>query len=147
MPEIAQAHALHQKRKIQSAFQKSITLCFLVGFSFTGLLFLFSAPISTFVFKEPLCKNYIRTICFMCPFLYCNATLSNIMHGLGKTIFSFFINVITLILRLFLTYQYVPLLGMQGYLIILLLSQILLFSLQLWILKKTLFTEKSISPY
>lgn len=147
MPEIAQAQALHQKKKIQSAFHKSITLCFLVGFSFTGLLFLFSVPISTFIFKEPLCTNYIRTICFMCPFLYCNATLSSIMHGLGKTVFSFLINVTTLILRLFLTYLYVPVLGMQGYLLILLISQILLFLLQLWVLNKTLFTEKSISRY
>jgi len=138
MPEISQAQALGNKGRIENAFRKSVHICFIMGFLFTGILFLFSTPISLYVFKEPLCAGYIRTICFMCPFMYCNSTLSSIMHGLGKTISSFIFTVFTLSIRLALTYLCVPHFGMQGYLLIMLISQILLFIMQMCILQKTL---------
>lgn len=138
MPEVSQAQAHGQNKTIQNAFKKSIFFCFIMGFAFTAILFAFSKPISIYVFKEPLCAVYIRTLCFMCPFMYCNTTLSSIMHGLGKTISSFMITVITLTMRLILIYICVPKLGMQGYLFIMLISQILLFFMQMWILKKAI---------
>lgn len=138
MPEISQAQAHGQNKTIQNAFKKSIFFCFIMGFAFTTILFAFSKPISIYIFKEPLCAVYIRTLCFMCPFMYCNTTLSSIMHGLGKTISSFMITVITLTMRLVLIYICVPKLGMQGYLFIMLMSQILLFCMQMRILKKAI---------
>ena len=61
----------------------------------------------------------------MCPFLYLNTTLTSILHGLGKTGYSFFLNMASLMLRLFFVFYAVPLYGIKGYLIGMLLSQLL----------------------
>ena len=61
---------------------------------------------------------------FLCPFLYLATTMSSILHGLGKTGISFFINTGSLLIRLLFIHFLIPVLGIRGYLYGLLASQL-----------------------
>ena len=74
----------------------------------------------------------------MSPFLYKNSTLSSILHGLGKTMQSFFYGVASLLVRLAFVFFTIPVFGIKGYLWALLASQILLSILQLISLRRYL---------
>ena len=78
------------------------------------------------VFRSNLAGYFICELSFLCPFLYLNSTLSGILQGLGKATGLFVCNVVTLLLRLAIIFAAVPLVGMEGYLWGLLISQIVL---------------------
>lgn len=131
LPAISEAHALGEKNTISRYLTRSVQGCLLLGFFFTTVFFLGSPLISSLLFREPLAGTYIRTLSFICPFLYINGTLTGIMHGLGRTFSVFLYSTICLAVRLPVIYFLVPRFGMQAYLVVLLASQILLTVLQI----------------
>lgn len=138
LPAVSEAQALHQERTISRAVRRSTHYCLLLGFACLFFFFFFGPALGKFVFHEERAGNYLRILGFMCPFLYINSTLASILHGLGKTIHSFFYNVASLLVRLGFVFFLIPIAGIQGYLWALLVSQLLLSGLQLFSLKNYL---------
>lgn len=138
LPTVSEAQALHREHTIARAVHRSVHYCLLLGF-FCLLFFLFSGPaLGKFVFHQEKAGSYLQILGFMCPFLYMNSTLSSILHGLGKTIPSFFYGVASLLVRLAFVFYCIPVFGIKGYLWALLASQLLLSILQLFSLRKYL---------
>lgn len=138
LPAVSEAQALHQDRTIARAVHRSVHYCLLLGFTCL-LLFLFSGPVlGKFIFHQERAGSYLQILGFMCPFLYMNSTLSSILHGLGKTMQSFFYGVASLLIRLAFVFFTIPVFGIKGYLWALLASQILLSLLQLISLRRYL---------
>ena len=76
-----------------------------------------------FLFHSPSAGDFIVTLAWMCPFLYTNNTLLSILNGIGKTNLSFFINAISLVIRIAGVLLFIPKIGIYGYLWGLLISQ------------------------
>lgn len=138
LPTVSEAQALHQDRTIARAVRRSVNYCLLLGFACL-ILFLLTGPIlGKVVFHQERAGSYLQILGFMCPFLYMNSTLSSILHGLGKTMRSFFYSVASLLVRLAFVFFTIPVFGIKGYLWALLASQILLSILQLIPLRRYL---------
>ena len=93
-----------------------------------GFFFLFLCAgelVGTLLFDSPLAGQLIVMMGFLCPFLYLNTTLTSILHGLGKTGYSFGLSMSSLLLRLLFVFQAIPVYGIKGYLIGMLLGQLL----------------------
>lgn len=131
LPTISEAQALQDHKRIRYYLIRCIQGCLLLGLGFTGILLLFGNFISHTLFQQTLASPYIKTISFICPFLYINGTLTGILHGLGKTFSLFVLHCLSLLVRLMMVYLAVPRYGMQSYLLALLLSQCLLLGLQI----------------
>ena len=123
LPIVSAAEENKQNHTISKAINKSITYCALLGGICTLFFFLFGRMIGNILFHSSLCGEYITTLSFICPFLYITTTLNSILHGLGKTITTFFINVTALSIRILFVFFLIPKIGIIGYLIGLLLSQ------------------------
>lgn len=138
LPTVSEAQALHQERTIARAVHRSVHYCMLLGF-FCLCFFLLSGPaLGKFIFHQEKAGSYLQILGFMCPFLYMNSTLSSILHGLGKTMRSFFYSVASLLVRLAFVFFCIPVFGIKGYLWALLASQLLLSVLQIFSLRKYL---------
>ncbi len=94
-------------------------LC-LCGFLFLG------DWMGTELFHSELAGHFIVTLGFICPFLYLDTTLSSILQGLGMAGRIFFSNVVCLLIRLLFVFFAIPVIGMQGYLWGILVSQLVL---------------------
>lgn len=138
LPTVSEAQALRQDRTIARAVHRSVRYCLLLGFFCLGFFLLFGPAVGRFVFHHDKAGSYLQILGFMCPFLYMNSTLTSILHGLGKTIRSFFYGVASLLLRLAFVFVCIPAVGIKGYLWALLASQILLSALQLFALRRYL---------
>lgn len=123
LPMVSAAEEKKQTQTISKAINKSITYCALLGSVCTLFFFLFGRLAGNILFHSTLCGTYITTLSFICPFLYITSTLSSILHGLGKTIHTFCINVASLSIRILCIFILIPRMGINGYLIGLLLSQ------------------------
>jgi len=126
LPTISENMALGKKKEVKDTIIQTIQYCSIFGFLCMAFFLFFGKSIGEKVFHSSLAGYFICELSFLCPFLYLNSTLSGILQGLGKTTALFFCNIGSLLVRLTIIYITVPLVGMQGYLWGLLVSQMLL---------------------
>ena len=140
LPEISANMSSNKITKIKKSIIQSIEYCSFLGIFCMGFFLFAGNIIGRRIFHSELAGYFIAQLSFLCPFLYLNTTLSGIIQGLGKTIPLFIFNILSLLLRLGMIFFTVPTIGIKGYLLGLLFSQILLTFLCLIIL----FSKKSL---
>lgn len=126
LPLISENYALGNYDAVRQATVKTVKYCGALGICcMAGFVFLGSWA-GTTLFNSPLAGYFIRTLGFICPFLYLDTTLSSILQGLGKAGHIFVMNVACLLIRLAFVFLAVPRFGITGYLWGLLASQLAL---------------------
>lgn len=124
LPVISEAQENIDFGKIRRATQKTAFFSLLFGLACCILFLCIGMPVGRIVFHNELAGKFIMILSFLCPFLYLATTMSSILHGLGKTGISFFINTGSLLIRLLFVHFLIPFLGIRGYLYGLLASQL-----------------------
>ena len=127
LPEVADLQAVKDRSGFLSLVRKTACSCIAMGSICCVFLFVTGPWIGRWLFHSSLAGTLIRTLAFMCPFLYTNGTLISMINGTGKTSVTFLINGASLSLRLFSVFLLIPLFGILGYLWGMLASQILVF--------------------
>ncbi len=124
LPLISEAQERVDYSKIRRATGKTAT-CSLAFGGLCCVIFLLTGRFAgKFFFHNELAGHFILILSFICPFLYLSTTMSSILHGLGHTGVTFFINTSSLGIRLAFVFLFIPLRGIEGYLWGLLLSQL-----------------------
>lgn len=124
LPIISEAQETGNHFQIKKATRTAILFSSLFG-GICTILFLFLGKLAGQVlFESALAGHFIRTLGFICPFLYLSATMSSILHGLGKTAVTFILNVTALGIRLIFVFLLIPQYGIEGYLWGLLVSHL-----------------------
>ncbi len=126
LPVVSEADENGRHGTIRRLVHRSILYCTLFGALCTAGFLLIGRRAGFFLFHSEMAGSFILTLSFICPLLYLSGALSSILHGLGKTGTTFLLNMIVLVSRLFFIFRLVPLIGIQGYLYGLLLTQLLL---------------------
>ena len=124
MPAVSEADAAGNRRMIGRTVRKCTSFCLALGV-LCSFLFLFAGQwIGQFLFDSRLAGQLIVMLGFLCPFLYLNTALTSILHGLGKTSYTFGLSMSGLLLRLLFVFQAIPSCGIKGYLTGMLLGQL-----------------------
>lgn len=131
MPSVAEMQALGFRKRIRHITGKACTGCLLLGTLCAAGFFLFGPFLGNILFHSPTAGVYIRTMAFICPFLYMNTALVSILHGLGKNVRSLVHNAAGILIRISFVLFAVPAMGIRGYLYGILISEILLSSLHI----------------
>ncbi|MDD2980572.1 MAG: polysaccharide biosynthesis protein [Hespellia sp.] len=126
VPTIAEVKSSDNVQKMKTIIRKVSFSCIFLG----GLCWLFFLLFGNFIgvhlFHSTLAGRFILTLSWICPFLYLNTTLISTLNGLGKTLFTFLFHISSLSVRIIGVFWGIPLLGIQGYMYGLLLSQLTL---------------------
>lgn len=129
LPMISEKHSLKKYDAVRSLTLQTLKYSFFMGFACMTVFSVLGPWLGTFLFDSTLAGRCIRTLGFICPFLYLDTTLSSILQGLGKAGAIFFINITSLLVRLAFVYFAIPVYGIKGYLWGMLAGQIILCSL------------------
>ena len=136
LPMVSEADARGNTDAVKNTTLKTIYSCLLLGAACTLFFFLFGPYLGRFLFHSELAGRYIRSLSLLCPFLYLCTTLSGILHGLGKAVSVFFVNVFSLSLRLLFVFFLIPAFGIDCYILSMVLSQLLSAVFYLFLLYK-----------
>lgn len=136
LPLISKADATGNRTAVRSAYHKTLYSCLFLGCICTLCFLLLGGFAGSFLFGSTLAGRFIRTLSFLCPFLYISTTLSSILHGLGRAGYVFVVNVSSLLLRLAFVFLCIPHFGIESYLAGMLLSHIFQTSCFLCALRK-----------
>ena len=123
LPRISEAQASGQNHTISYVIRRSVTFCCIMGLFFSTVFFLSGKWIGNFLFHSETAGDFIVKLSFICPFLYITSSLGSILHGLGKTYTTLFINIGTLLIRIASVFFLIPETGLSGYILGLLAGQ------------------------
>ena len=96
-----------------------------LGIASTVFFETIGAKFGEYVFHNETVSIFIQILAFLCPFMFLATTLTSIINGLGKTHITFMITALSLAVRILITMKLVPVNGISGYLISLLVSQLM----------------------
>lgn len=136
LPSVSEAKAQKDDYYITNAASLSIKYSLLIGIFSTGIFLLFGEALGQLLFHNQTAGSFLTILSWLCPFIYLATTLSSIMNGLGKTHITFINSIVGLGLRIFFLLFFIPIDGIRGYLISLLVSQLATSFLDYWAIKK-----------
>lgn len=131
MPQVAGLQALGYEKRIRHVIRSTLKTCFFFGTFCTLFFFLFGKPLGFFLFRSETAGIYIKTLAFICPFLYTNTALESILNGLGKPDVCLFHNVAGICIRIAFVILSIPHMGIRGCFYGMLISQLILTLLHL----------------
>ena len=135
LPTISEAQASHNDTAIKKAIRRTISACLALGFTACIVFLLTGSFIGNIIFQNTLAGTFIRTLSWICPFLYLCSTLNSILNGLGYSKATFFIGLSGCSIRILFVYFGIPYIGILAYLYGLITSQIVMTGLALYILR------------
>lgn len=136
LPYISEAQASNNYKKISRAVSKSLYFCLGIGFLCGLFFFVFGSLLGEYLFNSAMAGDFIRTISFICPFLYLRNILMSVVHGLGQTGRSFLFQIIGNACKLAFVFFAIPIFGIHGYLWGLLISELLFCAMYIASLRK-----------
>lgn len=125
LPLVSEAKSSGNMQKVKTAIELSIRYSLYAGSVCTLLFCILGKSMGSMLFHNELSGHYIQVLGFLCPFMYIAGTLTSIMNGLGKTVTTFFISNLSMLVRLAMVYFFIPVYGMEGYMWTILASQIM----------------------
>lgn len=129
LPAVSEAQAASNQKMIEKTASISVKYSLLIGILSTGVFILFGKSLGTIIFHNEAAGSFLVILAWLCPFLYLTTTLGSIINGLGKAHLTFFNSVAGLSVRILFILFLVPKKGISGYLIGLLISQLLISAL------------------
>ena len=124
LPVVSEADAAGNQHTVEKAIHKSVKYGFLLGSAFALIFFLGGPFLGNLLYQNETAGRFISILGFLCPLMYIASTLSSILNGLGKTGLTFLYSMISLLVRLFFVFFLIPVIGINGYLLGLLVSQL-----------------------
>lgn len=129
LPTISEAQAVKNTFLIGKTTAVSIKYSLIIGIMSTGIFLVFGQDLGLAVFNNQEAGQYLITLAWLCPFIYLATILSSIINGLGKAHITFINSVIGSVCKIILLVILIPRLGIQGYLISLLICQLIITAL------------------
>ena len=129
VPEIAESHALGQKRKLFSIMQRVLHFTLLFSFFTAALLLVYGGDLSRLLYRSKDAERYIRLLAPLIPLMYLDTTVDGMLKGMGLQTASMRINILDAAISLLLVWQLIPRVGVSGYLFTIYVSETLNFIL------------------
>ena len=129
LPTVSEAQAMDNEALIGKTSSISIKYSLLIGILSTGIFLAFGGSLGNIIFNSQEAGNYLVILAWLCPLIYLTTTLGSIINGLGKTHITFINNVVGTLCKIFLITILIPQKGITGYLLSLLIGQLIITSM------------------
>lgn len=124
IPELAELKI--QKNTVEIKYVASrvfhLTLVFAAGIS--GIMIFLSQELGTVIYGSAGAGKYICTLAPVIPIMYLDSAVDAMLKGLGEQLYSMKVNIIDSVCSVFMVWLLIPRLGIYGYIIMIIISEI-----------------------
>ncbi|MCC8017459.1 MAG: polysaccharide biosynthesis protein [Lachnospiraceae bacterium] len=124
LPTVSESFHQGKTALVRKAVQRTVQICTILGFTCTFGFLLTGEWIGVHLFHNTLAGVYLKTLCWICPFVFLGSTLGSILHGLGRATATLMINLAASLFRILFICIGIPVIGLKAYLWGMLVSQI-----------------------
>lgn len=125
IPEISSANALHQHGKINRAIEHTLHLTFLSSILIGAVFFAFSGELGVLLYNSEDVGRYLLILAPLTPIMYAESIVDGILKGLNQQVSSLKYSIADSAIRIILILFTVPQWGMNGFLAIMVISNVL----------------------
>ena len=136
IPEFSSLIAKQYKKRILEVCKKVFFVTSIFSIFLSIIFYLFSDKISLLIFHNLECGRYIKILSPIVLFIYTDNVLDSMLKGLNKQFGVMICNIIDLILTICILYFTLPFLGITGYLLAIIVSEIFNFAVSFFQLYK-----------
>jgi len=136
VPAVSEAHAVKNIRQISFTASKAMLFAAVIGFGSASLFVIFSYELGMAIYNQDISRMLIG-LGLMSPFLYMQVVLAGILNGLGFQVFIFRNSLISSVINIAVIYFFVPVRGIDAFVIGWLLSLVVIFALEIRKLQET----------
>lgn len=124
LPEMVEANELQQKEKIKKLTSKTLQFTIISSILIGGLFFTFAYEISEVIYKNTQVGHIIKMLAPIIPFMYIESMITGLLQGLNEQMSSLKYIITDSILRICLVFFLVPTQGLNGFLYVMIISNI-----------------------
>ncbi len=124
IPEFSSLMAKKYKKRILEVCQKVFLVTSIFSIAISIIFFFFANEISLMVFQNLECANYIRILSPLILFMYPDNIMDSMLKGLNKQFGVMICNILDLVLTIGVLYLLLPILGLTGYLLAIIISEV-----------------------
>jgi stage V sporulation protein B len=95
-----------------------------IGIFIVGVFMTFSYELGAAVYKNAEVGQMLRRMAFLCPFMCIETVVVSILHGLGEQVSSMRYNLADCVLRVAIVYALIPIRGVDGFVIMVVASNL-----------------------
>ncbi len=136
IPEFSSLMAKQYKKRILDVCQKVFLTTSLFSIAISLIFFLFANEISFMVFHNLECGKYIKILSPLILFMYPDNIIDSMLKGLNKQFQVMICNILDLIIMISVLYFLLPSLGLVGYLLAIMISEIFNFCVSFFLLSR-----------
>ena len=116
---------MNQKRRVEQAVHTSLRVTLLLSIPISGVFALFSKPLGQLIYGSEEVGFLIGVLAPIMPFMYLESVVDGLLKGLDQQVSSLKYSVLDSVLRITAIFFLVPMRGMQGFLFVMIVSNIL----------------------
>ncbi len=124
IPEMSEAMANGSTRSIRAAVDKVLSITSLLSFPIAGVFLVAAGPMGRILYQSDSVGYLLRALAPLVPFMYIDLIADGVLKGLDQQNILFRNNVADSVIRLLLVVLLVPRFGMQGFLGVMLFSNL-----------------------
>lgn len=136
LPEFSYYQNQKSYNSINAVIEKVFKLTFVFAIGFMGFFLFYSNEISTLIFKKEGISLYLKILSPLVLPMYLDNVTDNILKGLDKQISVMKCNILDLFITIIGIFIFLPILGINGYILITYISVLLNFGISITQLKK-----------
>ena len=125
IPEFSAFNIRGKNDIIKNSISRILKYTMAFSFFIIGIFFCFSEELSILIYNNENISKYIKILAPVIIFMYLDSIVDGILKGLDKQVSVMIINIIDLVSSILLISFLVPIYGILGYLIVILVSEIL----------------------
>lgn len=137
IPEISEAYSLKRNNLVNFIISNVFRITFMISILASGIFIAFSNDIGVMVYNNKEIGPIIRIIAPIIPIMYLERIMDGILNSLNKQVTLLKINLFDMIVRIGIIYFIIPKNGIKGFILVIFISNIINFILNMVNILKT----------
>lgn len=123
-PEISRLGAQNNPRRLERTIAMVLRYTCIIGIFIVGIFMTFSYELGIVIYKDEQVGQMLRQMSFLCPFMCIEMVVVGILQGLGEQVSSLRYSVSDCLIRVALVYLLIPVQGVQGFVVMVVVSNL-----------------------
>lgn len=147
VPEFSRLLAGNNYNRMKKVCETIFKYAFMFSIGIGSCLWFFSAEISYAIYQDLSCDLWIKILSPLVFFMYIDTIIDNLLKGINEPFKVMCCNILDLVTTIIILYFLVPILGMNGYIFSIFVSEILNFTISSFQLRKRIPFKLSLKRY
>jgi stage V sporulation protein B len=119
IPEISEANALNQKKRVEYSVIRSLQLTCIMSILISGLFVFYSDKLGPAIYGSEECGSLMRVLAPLVPLIYLDIVVDELLKGLNQQVSALKYNIVDAVIKIILITYALPLKGLAGLIFVL----------------------------